>query len=122
MTKVTFHGKQRIKERIGIPKRSASKAFDKILKSAKKRDCFTGNFRKYLDQLAQRTGTYGDPAEPLVMGEYIFIVGNDELVTTYKMPKKFRKKTGPRVRDEEETIEAAEEGTVFAVPCDLEDR
>lgn len=110
---VTFHGKKRVKERLGIPHRAANRSFEHVIAKGKKRFEFTGNVRRYLEMLALKGKRYGTNAEPIVFGDYIFLVAEEGngpfLVTTVPMPKKFRKRKFRKGYEiDEEVQEAAE--------------
>ena len=108
---VTFHGKKRVKERLGIPHRAVQRSFDSVIAKGKKHTEFTGQLRRYLDMLAMKGRRYGTNAEPIVFGDHIFLVAEEGhgpfLVTTVPLPKKFRMKKKPKVHHEEE-LEPAE--------------
>lgn len=91
MPKVTKHGENRMRKRVGIPKKNVNKwvndAYDHGLRHA---EC-KGRLRKYFEYLA-RDPTFGyNPATSIRMyANYVWIFSNSKLVTVFPIPKAHR--------------------------------
>lgn len=108
MTVLTFHGKNRIKERCGIPKRAANKeaqrAFDCGIKHAET----TGSLRNYLDGVFLKEGIANNIR---VWNGRVYIFANNRLITVIALPSRFRKtelalmkkKKGEHIFDEQQS-------------------
>lgn len=88
MTEVTWHGKNRLKQRVGIPKRASQKqtqrAFEKGISLAET----VGSFRNYLDGIYLREGVANNIR---VWNGSVYIFKDERLLTVYALPSRFRK-------------------------------
>lgn len=86
--RLTRHGKQRTRERLGVPKRAVERLVEKALTEGKRHSDFAGSFRRYLDGqfLKHRTAN-----NMRVYSGHLFIFDSDTLVTAWLLPGKFRK-------------------------------
>lgn len=84
-TGVTTHGKNRGKQRLGIPRQSVERMAAKALAEGKGQADFSGKFRRYLDKLG---ATHKNKL--LVYGNHIYVFGGDVLVTVLNIPTEYR--------------------------------
>lgn len=85
--RVTRHGEDRVRQRLGLPKRIVDKYVASALESGRSQADFKGAFRKHLDRLGIENHT-----RPIVHNGFIWIFGADNvLITVYVVPVKFRK-------------------------------
>lgn len=84
---ITHHGKKRVSERLGVPKRAAKDFLKKVLKDGKIREEINGPLREYLDREYQKRKLI-----VMVYKEFVCILSLDYvLITTFKIPYKIRR-------------------------------
>lgn len=107
MTTVTTHGKNRMKERCGIPKRAAERnaqlAFDKGLTY----DRTHGKLREYIDNRRGSTNI----TDIRVWNGNMFVFYGEALLTVYPIPKKIFGK------EHKNTIKAKEGKKYYGTEC-----
>lgn len=98
------HSLKRIRGRLGLPKKSADKEIEKVLKFGMFPSAFTGKLRSYLEKHENKSLISGRYI--LVFGNKVFIFHNDELITTWQLPRRFIVK---RSREYETSVEEVSE-------------
>ena len=88
MTEVTWHGKNRLKERVGIPKRASQKQTQRAFEKGISIDETVGSLRNYLDGVYLREGTANNLR---VWNGSVYIFKDETLLTVYALPSRFRK-------------------------------
>ena len=87
--RITKHGSERTRERMGIPKkavdRAAAIAYEKGLKHSE--TC--GGLKRYLDYLYFKGG--GEANNMRVYGDHIYVFHDEILITVFKLPPEHRK-------------------------------
>jgi|SRR6185436_3442591 len=89
MTRVTQHGHERGRERLGLKPKSMSRVASRAYEQGKAPAAFAGTFRRWLDGLAMKDGG----AHVRIYGEqvWIFSTGLDpRLITVMQLSGKFR--------------------------------
>lgn len=88
---VTRHAEERLKERLGLNKKScariAQKAYDMGITHTEK----SGTLNKYLKHKERQLLEGTDYTSAKVYGEYIFIFAHNVLVTTMELPNALKK-------------------------------
>lgn len=85
MGKVTYHARDRVKKRMGLPKRLTNQLAAEALELGSRQADFKGSFRRYLDKLGIIHHT-----SPVVHKGYVFIFSAGTLVTLWPVPQQFR--------------------------------
>lgn len=88
MTEVTWHGKNRLKERVGIPKRASQKQTQRAFEKGITHKETVGSLRNYLDGVFLREGTANNIR---VWNGSVYIFKDETLLTVYALPTRFRK-------------------------------
>jgi len=88
MTEVTWHGKNRMKERVGIPKRASARQTQRAFEKGITHSETVGSLHTYLDSLFLREGTANNIR---IWNGCIYIFANERLLTVYALPSQFRK-------------------------------
>lgn len=88
MTELTWHGKNRIKERCGIPKRASEKQTERAFEKGITHSETAGSLRNYLDGVFLKEGTANNIR---VWDGMIYIFKDKKLLTVYSLPSRFRK-------------------------------
>ena len=89
MARITSHGEQRIRERLGLPVRAIKRAADNALVRGTPRTKFKGGLRRYLDMLLEKGKLSNAATDIKVYGGNIFLFAGEYLVTTWPVPAKF---------------------------------
>jgi len=100
--KVTKHGGQRIRERLGIPKKAVAKLAEKALTEGATHAQFAGRMKRYLDRVFL---DHRNANNMRVLNGYLFLFYGENLITCWALPQSVRdaKPSTPRA-----AIEAAE--------------
>lgn len=85
---VSHHGAQRVRERLGVPKRAVTRMAEKALAEGRQHSDFSGSFRRYLDATFFR---YRTASNMRVYAGHLFIFSKDTLITAWLLPPKFHK-------------------------------
>lgn len=85
---ITRHGAERVRERLGVPKRAVARRAALALERGRPREDFSGSFRKYLDAKF-RLHHVADNMR--VFGNHLFLFQGDILITAWTIPLCFRK-------------------------------
>ena len=85
---ITDHASDRIRERVGLPKRSVQKNADKALSEGIAHAETSGRLRKYFDYLFLSHGT---GANIRIYGNHVYIFTTERLVTVLTLPGYHRK-------------------------------
>lgn len=88
-TKLTWHGKNRIKERCGIPKRAAKRQMDIAFENGLTHSETNGCLKKYLDKVFL---LHNNANNMRVWNGNLYIFIDNTLITVYKLDAKLRKK------------------------------
>ena len=102
MARITFHGRKRAKQRMGLQKKAVERTVNRVLLSGKRRTDIGGAFRKYLDHLFEKGKLYGTHADVIVYGNNIFLVSGEYLITTWPTPRRYRKDGVRQIREEDD--------------------
>jgi hypothetical protein len=86
MATVTEHAAKRVRQRLGLPKRAATREFDRALQRGLREQEVYGPYKEYLRGLHER---YGETYDYLTTPMGIFVVSLDTLVTVLNVPKEF---------------------------------
>ena len=84
---LTNHGEKRIKDRIGISKKSSYKNAEKALKYGFDQSKTKGKFNRYLTKLYFTNKCNNI----LVYNRYVYVFKNNVLITVFNLPKDFIK-------------------------------
>lgn len=97
--KVSRHGDDRVRERLGLPRKAVEREAAKALEHGRPRTEFSGSFRRYLDALFHQ-GEYR-AAEMRVHNQYLFLFASDHtLITAWLLPVKWRRRKAINQPDE----------------------
>lgn len=86
-TVVTQHGKKRLKERVGLNKKSAEKNADKAFQEGIKHSEVSGSLRKYFDALYLQNRSANNIR---IYGEKVYLFGGNKLITVLNLPNKYK--------------------------------
>jgi transposase InsO family protein len=81
------HGETRIRERMGLPKKTAAKRAARAMESGTERTEFAGSLRRYLDWVWHRSD---GPCRVLVHNGFVFIERGGIVATMWQLPPKYR--------------------------------
>ena len=87
MTKVTQHGADRVRERVGVPKRAVARMADKAFADGAKHSDFAGSMRRYLDGVFLE---HGNANNMRVYNQHLFLFAGATLITAWPVPQKYR--------------------------------
>lgn len=93
MPKITAHGEERLRKRIGIPARATERSARNAKVRGKKRTEFSGPVRRYLDKLHYRGKLENKATDIVVYGQVIYLFAGEYLLTCWRLPNKFLKQT-----------------------------
>ena len=85
---ITDHAKDRLKERMGLNKKSINRVCILALERGYKHSDFTGSFGKYLDKLYL---SHKNANNMRIYNNEVFIFNNETLVTVIDIPQKYNK-------------------------------
>ena len=89
MAILTNHGKKRIKERAGIPKKAAQASIERALSEGLDRKDLSGSLRRYVDWIYHQNEFDGKTIK--IYGNMIYIFDRMVLITTFVLPTKYIK-------------------------------
>lgn len=94
MAVLTNHGKKRIKERAGLPKKAVQASVDRAYEEGLDRTEFSGSLRRYIDFLYyQEEDKHKHRNTKIkIYGNMIYIFDRMVLITTFPLPRKFLRK------------------------------
>lgn len=94
MTVLTNHGKKRIKQRAGLPKKAVQASVDRAFIDGLDRTEFSGSLRKYMDFLYHQEDDNHKYRNKCIKiyGNMIYIFDRMVLITTFPLPRKFLRK------------------------------
>lgn len=99
--KITKHGEERVRERLGIPKKAVEREIERVMKYGRRRTEFKGPIRAYLDHRFRMGIVFKTYADVWVYGNNIYLISGEQyLITAWPIPKKYR--NVKRVRHYEE--------------------
>ena len=99
--KVTRHGAERVRERMGLPKGSVEKNVARALEFGITHAEAKGGLRRYLDDLYLRRGGFGDVR---VYHRYVYIFKGGVLVTALYLPREFHKIEDAIMREKKDKL------------------
>lgn len=84
---ISGHGEERMRKRLGLPRRAAQRTAEKALKDGATHGQFTGSFKRYLDSVF-----FSNPAinNLRVHAGTLYLFANETLVTCWQVPTKYR--------------------------------
>ena len=85
---VTDHGEDRLRHRLGFPKRAVPRMAAKALREGRHREDFRGELRKYLDNVFISHGGAAD--NMWLLGETLYLFDGEVLITAWTLPKGLR--------------------------------
>lgn len=85
--RITKHGGQRVRERLGVPKRAVERMAAAALKEGAQHSDFAGSMRRYLDAVFF---DYGTATNMRVYNQHLFIFNGETLITAWAIPAKYR--------------------------------
>lgn len=85
--KTTKHGEKRIRERVGVNKKTAEKLAEKAFAEGIRHQDTTGRLRKYLDKLLIN----GNANQINIYNRKVWLFKGDVLITTWGLPTHFHK-------------------------------
>ena len=89
MAVLTNHGKKRMKERNGLPKKAILASVNRALKKGLRREELSGSLRRYVDSLYWQGEFKGKNV--IVYGNMVYIFDRMVLITTFALPRKYVK-------------------------------
>lgn len=119
MAKLTDHGSDRLKERVGLGKSAQARMAKRALKEGLSPTEFSGKARRYLDKIVLNEDHIGRKTVR-VYGEFVFVFGSGHvLITVWNLPNEFRaaanklksrvRRDGPAIRLVDEELAAEHE-------------
>lgn len=85
---VTKHGAQRVRERMGLPKKAVQKQADRAAETGMSITETSGQLRGYLDSLHM---LHRQGSDYRVTPDGVFVITNNCLVTMFPVPRRLRK-------------------------------
>ena len=79
---ITDHALRRLKERHGWGKKTSLRMIKKVIDNGTKRDSLKGYIKHYVNEKVENS------LEVIVYGEYMYILKNQLVLTSYKIPTK----------------------------------
>ena len=89
MAVLTNHGKKRMHERMGLPKKAMLVGAERALKNGLDRTQLSGSLRRYIDSLYFQGNRKNTVIK--LYGNMIYIFDRMVLVTTFPLPRKYLK-------------------------------
>lgn len=86
--RVTKHGQERMRERLGLPKRALVRKAALALERGRPREAFGGPLRDYLNY---KHASHGNADNMRVYGHELFIFNGEDLITAWALPRKYWK-------------------------------
>ncbi len=86
--KLTRHGKQRMKERLGLPKRALRRHVKIVLKEGLTHNQLNGSLLSYINW--QVIKFRHNCNRPIVHGHHLYIFNDDTLITVLELPTKLK--------------------------------
>lgn len=99
---VTSHAAIRGKGRFGLSEKAWARTVANALARGKKRECFYGPMRKYLDHLWRKGQRLQAATNIIVYNDAIFLFAGTILVTAWPVPRGLRDVKEQRVSDHQE--------------------
>lgn len=89
MAKLTKHGSNRIRKRVGLPKKAVARTAALALERGRPIEAFSGGMRRWL---SARLTDEKSAALAVVYGEFVYLFAEDHLITTIPLPPEFKSK------------------------------
>lgn len=99
--RVSRHGEKRIRQRVGIPRRSVERLARVILERGTRREAHKGRLRRYLDRKYEGTvaSKKGSVIDVILYGGTIYVIADETILTAYKLPSKLVRRKRYRERE-----------------------
>lgn len=88
MVAVTKHGAQRVRERLGLPKKTVERLAARALEEGAPHNAFAGGIKRYLDKVFL---DHHNATNMRVLNGYLFLFNDQTLITCWALPPKYRK-------------------------------
>lgn len=88
MANITYHGEQRIKDRVGISKKIADKVADKALQFGIRHCEVSGELKRFLDKIYL---SYKKSNNTRIYNQKVYLFNGVTLITVLDLPNKFFK-------------------------------
>lgn len=103
---VTLHAGKRIRERIGVNKKSIQSVSDRALTKGLSHDGLTGKLKKYIDKLYFRSKTANNIK---IYAEKVYIFKGNTLITVVSLPTGLKKIANKLYKNKKELKSCTEE-------------
>ena len=100
MARITRHATQRMRQRLGISKRTTEKNAEKALAHGIKHSDTRGSLHRYISSLYWKEQTANNAR---IYNNSVYIFHNNTLITVFPLPQKYRK-TAEHIRRKNETL------------------
>lgn len=84
---LTHHGEERMRKRLGLPRKAVARTAEKALREGYTHSQFSGSFKRYLDGVYLKERTANNLR---VYGGHLYLFAGETLVTCWQVPNKFR--------------------------------
>lgn len=88
MIHVTEHAEERVRERLGLPRKAVAKLAEEAFRSGKQHSDFAGRMKRYLDGVFLEHRTANNLR---VYNRHVFVFANETLITAWPVPAFLRK-------------------------------
>lgn len=105
MGKSTAHGRQRLKQRLGINKKSKDKVVERALANGIPHKELRGALKEYIGDLYKKQYTANNIK---IYGENVFIFKDDLLITVFHLPNRYKKFLAKIKRGRTDGLQASE--------------
>lgn len=99
--RVSRHAKDRIKERVGIPKKSSDRLVQKVLEKGVERRQTKGRLNKWLTSKYYNNPRYNE-TRIYVYGDKAYIFANNTLITVIQIPQDIARDAKKMIKPSEE--------------------
>lgn len=86
---LSYHGRERIKERIGVSKSRIERTAEQALENGVRRDEATGSMKRYMESLLAKNPTARNAR--IYCGNVYIFSGRNVLITAFPLPSRYRK-------------------------------
>jgi len=84
---ITKHAEKRVRQRIGLPKKSVESHIELVFEYGLQSKDFSGSFKRYLDKFYFSRGSAN---KAILYNGFIYLCKGDVLITVIKCPNKFK--------------------------------
>ena len=90
---ITKHAEQRMRERLGLNKKSMQRMVQKVYNNGKRVDDFKGGMYKYLFNIEKsHKSLHGEDSSIRMYGDFIYLFTGQSLITVFRAKKQKHKK------------------------------